>query len=122
MCGRLPVGKGNFHVASLVKKENAVGGLADLLKEKDAGLRVYAVRALGRIGSVEARHALRQVLEARAATLAEMSYALQSLGSIGRAEDLPAIEAFAKRTKIRLLVDKAGAAMSLIRKSTVLHQ
>lgn len=106
----------------LLKKENAVGGLANVLKEKDAGLRVYAVRALGRVGSLEARHALRQVLEARAATLAEMSYALQSLSSIGGAEDLPAIEAFAKRTTVPLLVDNAGAAISSIRKSAALHQ
>jgi HEAT repeat protein len=91
----------------LLKIENDVGGLADLLNDKDAGLRLYAIRALGRIGTVDASQPLRGVLQSGNATLAELSYALQALRSTGRQEDLDAVVAFGLKTRIPFLAERA---------------
>jgi len=91
----------------LLKPENAVGAVAGLLKNKDAGLRVYAIRALGRIGTEDASQALRGVLQSGDATLAELSYALQALRSTGRQEDLDAVVGFGLKTGIPLLAERA---------------
>jgi HEAT repeat protein len=91
----------------LLKMENAVGAVAGLLEDKDAGLRLHAIRALGRIGTVDASQPLRGVLQSTDATLAELSYALQALRSTGRPEDLDAVVAFGLKTAIPLLAERA---------------
>jgi HEAT repeat protein len=107
----------------LLKIENAVGAVTGLLEDRDAGLRLYAIRALGRIGTVDASHALRGVLQSTDAALAELAYALQALGSTGRKEDLDAIVALALKTRIPLLAERAARAMSQARNAAaVSHQ
>jgi HEAT repeat protein len=105
-----------------LKIENDVRALADLLNDKDAGLRLYAIRALGRIGTVDASQALRGVLQSTDATLAELSYALQALGSTGRQEDLDAIVAVALKTRIPLLAERAARAMSHARNASAVSR
>jgi HEAT repeat protein len=105
-----------------LKIENDVGALADLLNDKDAGLRLYAIRALGRIGTVDASQALRGVLQSSDATLAELAYALQALGATGRQEDLDAIFAVALKTRIPLLAERAAHAMFQARNATAVSR
>lgn len=98
-----------------LKEERAIKNLAALLKGSNERMRVYAVLALGRIGNGEARKALVKVLSARSASLAERSYAIESLGKTGQEKEAQALEKFVKRTDFPLFEDKAEAALREIR-------
>jgi hypothetical protein len=102
----------------LLKMENAVGAVAGLLEDKDAGLRLYAIR----VGTVDASQPLRGVLQSTDATLAELSYALQALRSTGRQEDLDAVVAFGLKTAIPLLAERAVGPIPKARNATAVSR